>query len=380
MIKRLFSSALCLIVILSLFGCSSILEGETSEITPYFQTNDALSTDTALEVSTYDDFKNAVLEMVKNHTETASFRITTFDRENVDEALNEICRELSSEDPLCSYATYYISCQITPIVGYKDVTVNIVYKKEADEISEISTVSTERYLHILLNSAMSEYASACTFYTSLPDITSEYIHKIISDQYYSAPLDVIIRPEITVAAYPSTEGERIMEVSFTYNNYTGSVLNNMQDNLNQEIQDIIGALPDGDDYILLSAIFELICENTEYTSASTKIDSTAYGVIVNKSGNSEGYAMAFKALCDKLLIECDIVNGKFNGEDHYWNIVTFVGNSYHIDLTSAYLDTPVFLNSDESVRENYWWDTSTVPTCSEDYVPDTEASVPEAQE
>lgn len=380
MIKRLLSSALCLIVILSLFGCSSILEGETSEITPYFQTNDALSSDTSIEISTYDDFKSAVLNMVKNHTETANFRITTFDRENIDEALNEICRELSSKDPLGSYATYYISCQITPIVGYKDVTVNIVYKKEAAEIAAISTVSTDRYLHILLNSSISEYASVCTFYTSLPDITSEYIHEIISEQYYSAPLDIMIRPEITVVAYPSNEGERIIEVSFTYNNYTSSVLNNMRDNLNQEIQDIIGDLPDGDDYALISAVFEHISENTSYTSLITPLPSTAYSVIINKTGNSEGYAMAFKALCDKLLIECHIVNGKFNGEDHYWNIVTFEGNSYHIDLTSAYSDTPVFLNSDESVRENYWWDTSTVPSCESDYVPNTEATVPDIQE
>ncbi|MBQ8830730.1 MAG: hypothetical protein IJ017_03940 [Oscillospiraceae bacterium] len=380
--RKLLSSFLAVMLLLSCTGCASILEGEVTEITPYSQSGDTSMPDSAIEVSTYDSFRQEVYNMVKSHTETATFRITTFDREDLEGSVNEICRELSSSDPLGSYATYYISCQITPIVGYKDVTVNIVFKKDLSDISNISTVSTERYLQVLLESSLTDYASSCTFYTNLPPVTADYIKEIVLEQYYSNPLNVIIVPDITVTSYPEAEGNRIMEVSFVFNNYTRSVLTSMDNDLSDEIQNIISELPDADDYQLLSAVYNHMAGSYLYlTNAATKLASTAYNVIVNRSGDSEGFAMAFKALCDKLLIDCTVVSGKYRGEEHYWNIVTIDGGSYHIDVTTLPAEEiTTFLRGDESMRENYWWDSSTVPLCAADYiVAETETPVTETE-
>ena len=366
--RKLLSSILAFTLLLTCAGCASILDGEITEITPYYQTGDSAVADSAIDVSTYEQFHQEVYNMVKNHIDTATFRITTFDREDLEGAINEICQELSSSDPLGSYATYYISCQITPIVGYKDVTVTIVYKRALSDIVNISTVSTERYLQVLLESSLTDYVSHCTFYTSLSSVTAEYIKEIIYDQYYSNPLNVVIMPDITVTSYPESDGDRIMEVSFVFNNYTQSVLTNMGNDLNDAIQDIISELPDADDYALLSAIYGHIGGYVYTPSTPTRLSATAYNVMVNHSGNSEGFAMAFKALCDKLLIECTVVEGKYMGENHYWNIVTIGGGSYHVDVTTlSSEDITTFLRGDEYMRENYWWDTSTVPVCTADY-------------
>lgn len=380
--RKLLSSLLALALMLTCTSCASILDGEVTEITPYYQTGDTSVSDSAIEVSTYDQFRQEVYNMVENHIDTATFRITTFDREDLEGSVNEICRELSSSDPLGSYATYYISCQITPIVGYKDVTVSIVYKRDLSDITNISTVSTERYLHVLLESSLTDYVSHCTFYTSLPSVTADYIKEIIHDQYYSSPLNVMIMPDITVTSYPETEGMRIMEVSFVFNNYTQSVLVNMGNNLNDAIQDVISELPDADDYELLSAIYDHMGMYVYTPNTPTRLSATAYNVMVNRSGDAEGFAMAFKALCDKLLIDCTVVAGKYMGEDHYWNIVTIGDSSYHVDVTSLHReDATTFLCGDEYMRENYWWDTSTVPTCPADYdaEPDTTDTAEDTQ-
>ncbi len=377
--KKLLSSLLALMLLITSTSCASILEGEVTEITPYYQTGDTSVSDSAIEVSTYDQFRQEVYNMVENHIDTATFRIATFDREDLEGSVNEICRELSSSDPLGSYATYYISCHITPIVGYKDVTVTIVYKKDLSDITNISTVSTERYLQVLLESSLTDYVSHCTFYTKLSSVTADYIKEIVYEQYYSNPLNVIIMPDITVTSYPETEGMRIMEVSFVFNNYTQSVLTNMGNTLNDEIQNIISELPDADDYELLSAIYEHMGTYVYTPSAPTRLSSTAYNVIVNRSGDAEGFAMAFKALCDKLLIECTVVAGKYMGEDHYWNIVTVGEGSYHVDVTTLLsAEATTFMCGDEAMRENYWWDTSTVPVCPADYA--FESAVPDVTE
>lgn len=47
----------------------------------------------------------------------------------------------------------------------------------------------------------------------------------------------------------------------------------------------------------------------------------------------EGYARAFKLVCDKLNIHCVLVSGQGNGGDHMWNYVQLDGIWYFIDVT-----------------------------------------------
>lgn len=47
----------------------------------------------------------------------------------------------------------------------------------------------------------------------------------------------------------------------------------------------------------------------------------------------EGYARAFKVLCDRVDIPCVLVEGLANGGDHMWNYVQLDGNWYGVDVT-----------------------------------------------
>ena len=51
--------------------------------------------------------------------------------------------------------------------------------------------------------------------------------------------------------------------------------------------------------------------------------------------DSEGMALAYKALCDTIGIECTVVEGRLDRTEHYWNIVTLEGDSYHVDTSRA---------------------------------------------
>ena len=92
---------------------------------------------------------------------------------------------------------------------------------------------------------------------------------------------------------------------------------------------------------------------------------TAYGALVEKAANSEGFAMAFKLVCDVLGIECGVVIGKYNGEPHAWNVVSLNGDYYHIDPANCGTKgiANVFLKSDEEMLKEYWWDIEQVKPC-----------------
>ena len=59
--------------------------------------------------------------------------------------------------------------------------------------------------------------------------------------------------------------------------------------------------------------------------------------------------------------------GRLDGDDHFWNIVSLDGVSYHVDVAGG--GREVFLAGDGSLWGTYWWDTSEYPACPEDYAP-----------
>ena len=77
---------------------------------------------------------------------------------------------------------------------------------------------------------------------------------------------------------------------------------------------------------------DYICENVTYKEEGTLVN-TAYGALVLKTALCEGYSRAFKLLCNKVGIECDLVVGHSNGEGHMWNRVNIDKKHSYVDVT-----------------------------------------------
>ena len=101
-----------------------------------------------------------------------------------------------------------------------------------------------------------------------------------------------------------------------------------------------GFTPSGDTmYDKLKSIHDFICETNTYVSGSPYCYS-AYGALVDKKSVCEGYAEAFKLLCDKVGIDCIVVTGMSlpdsdnTLEAHMWNLVRMDdGEWYAVDVT-----------------------------------------------
>ena len=60
--------------------------------------------------------------------------------------------------------------------------------------------------------------------------------------------------------------------------------------------------------------------------------STAYGALVHRKATAEGYAKAFKLLCDRYGLSSFVVYGEASGEKHAWNKVYIGGDYYNVDV------------------------------------------------
>lgn len=370
--KRFLLCFLVLAILFSLCGCESVLDGEVAVIQPY-SGSPSQSASTAPEESvvlnTDEEFKLAVEDMIANGETEALFRIPLSDDTEKREAeLSKYCQSIALNTPLGAYAVYYITCKLTPIVSYYNAGISITYKRSTESIQAITHISSARYLGSRLLSSMAACENSLTFFTSMDNLSADFIRSEIQELYWENPLSVAIPPESNISAYPASTGERIVEIEFTWA-YTQSVLLDMQTRLLNSVDDIVSHSVDTGDYGLLSSFRDALQKRAVMQEPASVLSDTAYGVLVGQTGTPLGFSLAFKALCDRLGISCQIVNGLHNGREYYWNLVNCDGNWYHVDSagdTSA-LTPDTFLFGDSSMQDTYSWATEEYPACPSDY-------------
>lgn len=90
-------------------------------------------------------------------------------------------------------------------------------------------------------------------------------------------------------------------------------------------------------YEKLKSIYDYLCNTVRYVDSNTT-EHSAYGALVDKAAVCEGYARAFKALCEREGIPCKLVSGQGVAstgiESHMWNAVQMEdGKWYGVDAT-----------------------------------------------
>lgn len=111
--------------------------------------------------------------------------------------------------------------------------------------------------------------------------------------------------------------------------------------LSEAEQDVINYVDKYDtDYEKVMAINDYIVKNCKYVSgADVEYSPTAYGCLVEKEANCEGYAKAFGMIASDVGVESQLITGITDkGENHAWNQVKVDGEWYNIDVTWADTD------------------------------------------
>lgn len=99
------------------------------------------------------------------------------------------------------------------------------------------------------------------------------------------------------------------------------------------------------------------------------------GALLKRKCVCEGFAKAFKFLCDKIDLECWVVSGKGSSSigvgPHAWNIVKINGYYHHVDVTwdNQYSDSSSMPNygymnlSDDEIAKDHTWNKKHYPEC-----------------
>ena len=149
---------LCLLcACLTLTGCGALLEREYVTVEPHsskFWESEAAGT---LRAENYQDIVNDLLILIGQHTESATVRLYNYEDDlTVADILEQATTEIQQETSMGAYAVEYITASSRAQRGYYEISIQISYRRTAEQIQAVVNATSMEALSSLLETALDE--------------------------------------------------------------------------------------------------------------------------------------------------------------------------------------------------------------------------------
>lgn len=341
-----------------LSGCSALFF-DTYYSEKDFQGNQSIDLDADVQlIHNYAELRRLVFDMMNNHEQSTALRFAGYTG-NVVSDIASVCNAVKTESAYGAYCVDYVSYDLTQIVSYYEASITISYKYTSEDLKLLKTTNNHESFSALLAQELALESPKVIVRVNNGVSEHATVVELIYQTMREYPMSLSYYPDFAVKIFSGNSSQKIYEVNIDYDETINNEkrINELNDAIDLLIQSISGE--EAKDALNTANLF---VENCQFDRLG---GNTAYDALIAKTANSEGIASAFKALCDRLGLECRIVNGKLDREEHFWNIVKIEGAYYHFDLSALKErgGAQSLFRSDAEQQVNYWWDQSVYPDC-----------------
>jgi hypothetical protein len=198
-----------------LTGCASLLDREYSTVEAHsskFWESEATG---ILRAENYQDIVNDLMLLIGQHTEQAVIRLYSYDDGvTVADALEKAAAEVQQETALGNYALEYITSSSTAQRGYYELSVQLCYRRTAEQIAATVNATSVAALQSLLEAALDEEKTELTVrvgYWRAEDQSA--VEQTVSDLRTERGLTDT--PEWTISYYPADGTVGLIEFNFS---------------------------------------------------------------------------------------------------------------------------------------------------------------------
>ena len=367
-IALLLAVGLCLTV----GACTPLLEGEYYSAQRY---DEELPVQEGSEIIVRSPaaLKTAILALVENYETEGAFSVTGY-RGEISEDLPRVCADLKANNALCAYAVDYFSYDLGRIVSFYEARVFVNFRRSAAQVQALRSVGSVTRVEAELFSAMRAGETSLVLQAAGPELNTAVLQEMAQAYYYSAPLECLQLPYVSLNVYPNTGIYRIYEIDVNYGGDESS-----RPALTERLSEAVSGLcaeiraenetAGGDELAMAELAAQKLSERCEWAQGASGYSLTAYGALVNSRASDEGMAMAYKALCDVLGLDCIVVSGRMDKAPHVWNMVRPLGseeNYRHVDVSRLRAEREAggevrALRSEIEMWGSYWWDIDRYP-------------------
>lgn len=349
---------------LSLCGCGSVFEKEYEVVSDYVPAaQPSPDGEDRVVVRSFPALKLAMSELVmRGETEGKIAFDSAYDGDATED-LASACWQIRTQNALCAYCVENMAYELNKIVTHYEATVYITYAASRAAVTDIISMPYSSGVSDIIREAFAGFKSPIVLLINASTYTEDDIAELVQSVYTTYPLSLPKKPTVKVDLYTGTGMQRLYEISLDYGidgDERASFLSNV-DKLSS-VFDVSTRRQDAP-HRALSAC-EYLADNTRY-EPELGYDS-AYSALRYGYAGSEGISLAYVELCRQLDIECSVVHGQLNWEDHCWNIIKLDGEYYHVDVTAC-IENGMwagFLKNDEAMWGSYRWNTAAIPPCS----------------
>ena len=369
---------LCAALLAGIYAmCGQMTRRDYLYISPHIEQahQDELAED--LRAENYQELVSAILRLVEDSAESGIIQLHNYggDLQSVQSDVQNACRSVSTTEPLGAYAVEYMLFECTRILSYYEVEISIAYRRSPQQVEAIQKIANSAEFRSAIILAYRSYAPSVTLDIQYYNDSQYDPQDIVSEVYYSYPIEMMDLPSCTVNFYPENGLHRILEISFEYSDTPENLRRMAVDVANTLLALISQPTSDSSPLDTLIRLHDMLIELVEYypqleNDLSGEPQRTSefsiYGALVQHRATSEGYALAFKALCNIYNINCKVITGRYNGMSHAWNIVEYNGKYYHVDVSAdKELNTyDSLLKTDEQVSSTHKWNNIAYEVCA----------------
>jgi hypothetical protein len=368
--KGIYKAFLAFAVIALASGCSSLWEREIYSRSPHIAQEDAGLSAAALTVNSYDTLKSAIIGVIRDGENEADIRVTDYPGELTSPDISRLINEIQRWEPIGAYAVDHIAIlDFHRVLSQYIITLRIVYRH--DIRPDIIPVIGRRELEEVVNSALRDHAPLLTAEMRYFYARDHDAERMVRDYYYGNPHWAMEYPGVDISIYPPSGDSlsRIIEMALDWQTPVWELTRmrrrtETQAELLLSDMPIFGGSPEEADaqaiFWLYDILRGMIAYHPETDPFPGSVSRTAYGALVNNQAVSEGFAMAFKMLCDMSGIDALVISGLYRGSEHAWNLVRIGSHWYHISIAPGY----VLLSDDDELMEAFYWEKTQYPTAA----------------
>lgn len=240
-------------------------------------------------------------------------------------------KNVMSQDPVGAYAVENVWFDMGTNAGRMAVGVQIQYSRSRVDIANIKTVRTMEEAELLVGQMLEQASDTVVFRV---EQFEQVDFTAMVRRYAEANAAMVMEaPQVMAAAYPHTGQNRLVELTFTYQNAQEDLMK-----MQALVRPVFTAAElyvqgETSSRKKFQQLYSFLMERTDYKLRSSI--TPAYSLLQDGVGDSKAFACVYAAMCRQAGLECRAVTGTKNGNAWSWNRVVISNRVYYIDLIEA---------------------------------------------
>lgn len=278
------------------------------------------------------------------------------------EDISVACKQAKTENAICAYCVEDITYDLYKVVTNYEAAITVHFAETLK--NDIIKLTYSGELSKYISNAIDCRQRQLVLLVDYSNYNEYDIQKMISDIYTKNPLSAPREPNVSVGVYSGSGKQKLYEINFDYG-LTQEELDFRTEQIAAFDFPEIVQTDEMEDLEKAVYACAFLIKNTAYSAS--RIDNTAYSALIDGKANSQGLSMALIALCNRLNLDCRLVYGQKNWQNHYWNLIKINDKYYHIDVATCINEgiKAGFLLNDERMWITYRWDMAGYPQCSD---------------